>query len=284
MEHLYSGDRVELFRISPRILFRKGDLHGRLQCNSYFIESADGVCIVDPASMEASGEMREEISSFTGKPLRYVFMTHNHLDHAAGLAGFITEAPTVFCSHRCAEDVRRSVDGRLNVVGVDGTASLHLNGATVELEDLRENAHSPWDMLVHIAEDRAVCTGDLVAEFCNLYFHAAVPERWIAILRKLSNGRDDVVLPGHGEPCGREMFGETANFIGHLLDCAGRLMDVNYPPEEALKADAPALNRIVGEFLAGNSADAETISRGGGGDAHRLLFMMLRNLLGRRFY
>jgi glyoxylase-like metal-dependent hydrolase (beta-lactamase superfamily II) len=234
--------------------------------------------------MEAVAEMREEVDKLIEKPISFIFLTHNHLDHAAGISGFSNDAVTVFCSHKCVDDVRNTMRGQAAVIGVRDKVDICLNGLKIELEALNENAHSPWDMLVRIPQERAVCTGDLVVAFEYLYFHMATPERWAAKLREYAKGADEIILPGHGDVFSRDVFTELADFITVLVDIANENMMREYPEGEALKADTESIERLTQEILSGGGAVAEIIKNKAKGDAQRVLFMVLRNLLWRRFY
>jgi glyoxylase-like metal-dependent hydrolase (beta-lactamase superfamily II) len=284
MKHVYSGNRVEIYQLSPKLYFREGDLHGRLQCNSFFIVGKSSVCVVDPPSMEAAAEIRGEVAQLIGKPIQFILITHNHLDHAAGLPDFLKDPVVIFCSYKCVEELSGGQENvRAAFVGVRGSLTLHLEGLLVELEALDESAHSPCDMLVRIPEENAVCTGDLAVTFEDLYFHTAVPERWAAKLREYSKGADEILLPGHGGVYSRDMFSETADFIDLLIRSANEIIAARYPNRgDALKADAEGMERAARDFLSGGSAEAAVILDKAKNDAQRVVFMMLRNFLSRR--
>ncbi|MDR0839146.1 MAG: MBL fold metallo-hydrolase, partial [Oscillospiraceae bacterium] len=212
MESVYKGNLVEIFKISPRLYFRRGNLLERMQCNSYYVVGDSGVGVVDVATPESAREMLEEIELLFKKPLRYIFITHNHEDHSSGLPEYVNLPVTIFCSHKCAYDIAK-LGGSAAIVGVHGPLMFLLDGYRVDLRALDDIAHSPWDMLVRIPEERAVCTGDLVVEYQTLFFHYANPERWIANLRELARGSDEFVLPGHGGVYPAAYISDVADFL-----------------------------------------------------------------------
>ncbi|MDR0916045.1 MAG: MBL fold metallo-hydrolase [Oscillospiraceae bacterium] len=281
MELVYTGNMVEIFKLSQRLYFRRANLPLRQQGNSVFIVGESGVAIVDPSTVEAAEEMLAEIALLFGKPLRYVFLTHNHPDHAEGLPVFFKLPVTVFCSHKCAEEIGRINDGAAAIAGVRGSLSFLLDGYRVELVALDDAAHSPWDMLVRLPEERAVCTGDLVVEFESLFFHYANPERWVANLRELALGRDEYVLPGHGGVYPATMITDVADFLETLIfaarECIDRFMPV-LGPFTARDPDYATLDRYVAEYLAEDTPTTRELREKARGDAQRELRMMVRCL------
>ncbi|MDR0916886.1 MAG: MBL fold metallo-hydrolase, partial [Oscillospiraceae bacterium] len=133
MELVYTGNMVEIFKISPRLYFRRANLLIRHQCNSYFLVGDSGVGVVDPSTTEAAEEILAEIALLFNKPLRYVFLTHNHTDHAEGVSVWFKLPVTIFCSHKCAADVGAINDGVAAVAGVRGSLTFLLDGCRVEL-------------------------------------------------------------------------------------------------------------------------------------------------------
>jgi glyoxylase-like metal-dependent hydrolase (beta-lactamase superfamily II) len=162
MDCVYTGNMVEIYRVSPRVYFRKATLD-RGQCNSAFFVGDDGVCIVDPSTHEAAAEMLEEIELLFHKPLRAVFLTHDHADHVVGMPVYLEKPITIYCSHRCAQTLVPASSPAI-VVGVRGRVHFHMNGLQAELFTMEDTLHSPWDMLVRFPEEGVLCTGDLVVE------------------------------------------------------------------------------------------------------------------------
>ena len=51
---------------------------------SMFVLTGEGVLVIEPVSSQHSMLMVEEITSITTEPIKYVFYSHNHWDHASG--------------------------------------------------------------------------------------------------------------------------------------------------------------------------------------------------------
>jgi glyoxylase-like metal-dependent hydrolase (beta-lactamase superfamily II) len=280
MESVYTGNSVEIFEVSPKLYFRRGDLMGRGQCNCYIFVTENGVGIVDPSTPEAAQEMLQEIELLFKKPLRYVFLTHNHSDHSDGLPVFLNLPVTIFCSHKCEKDVSRINTGPAAVVGIKGSLSMTLGGYRVEVTALDDVTHSPWDIVVRFPEESAICTGDLVVEFETLYFQNSNPERWAASLRELANGRDKYVLPGHGGVYPASMITDVADHLELLIEAAHECIDRSMPLRGLFVARDPDYDTLDGyaaDYIALGGEKAQKIIARAGGDAQRQIRMVTRN-------
>ncbi len=72
-------------KITDGVWFREGDLKNLGHCNNIIIEMKDYLIVVDanfPSGARAAMADAKKVSS---KPVKYVFDTHHHGDHAAGV-------------------------------------------------------------------------------------------------------------------------------------------------------------------------------------------------------
>ncbi len=245
MEKVYEKNVVEIFKISSNLYLRKSDYNRRGQCNSAFIVWDDGVCIVDPSTMEAAQEMLDEIALLIKKPIRSVILTHNHGDHVEGMPMFYPMPINIYCSHRCERELAANNTGPAVVAGVRGSLDLQFGTVKVELRPIEEVTHSPTDMLVRLPDEGVVCTGDFAGDNRILYFSEAHPQNWIANLYQLARGSDKYILPGHGDLYPATKILETAQHLALLreaaIECIDRylgmqngLTDVNYDTLDTL--------------------------------------------------
>src|SRR5215472_17209308 len=69
-------------QIAPGVWFREGDIKNQGHCNDVIIEMKDYLIVVDanfPSGARAALADAKRVSS---KPVKYVFDTHHHGDHA----------------------------------------------------------------------------------------------------------------------------------------------------------------------------------------------------------
>src|SRR5262245_54098055 len=87
-------------RVADGIYFRRGadaDASAANEggiANVGFVEGRDAVAIFDPGGSFIDGQrLRQAVRMRTGKPIRYVILSHGHPDHVFGAAGFAHDSP-----------------------------------------------------------------------------------------------------------------------------------------------------------------------------------------------
>lgn len=288
MKLIHKHNLVEVYEISPRLYFRKGDLYTRKQCNCAYIVGPTTVTAVDIPTLEAADEMLEESRALFGKPIRQIIITHNHGDHARGLPRFRSEPVTVFCSHRYLEELAVMLEGGpAHLCGIQREANLMLEGIPVTLFTFEDTAHSRGDLFVYLPEEGYLCTGDTVGSPADLYFQDADPPRWIYNIGTLKRWGARQILPGHGGIYSPSIIDSTAEHLRNLIQAAQGCLNplppvvIDGAERESVAAHAganlPSLDTIAGEMLAsGSPLAAAIIEQAGEEQALRQLRMMLR--------
>src|SRR6202050_3513881 len=70
--------------IAPGVWFREGDLVNQDHCNNVIIEMKDYLIVVDANFPSGARLALEDAKKVSPKPVKYVFDTHHHGDHAYG--------------------------------------------------------------------------------------------------------------------------------------------------------------------------------------------------------
>lgn len=288
MKSIYKHNLVEVFEISPRLYFRRGDLDTRKQCNCAYIVGQTAVTAVDIPTMEAAEEMLDEAKTLFGKPIRKIIITHNHGDHARGLPRFRSEPVTVFCSHRYQEELAVVLEGGpAHLCGIHGQADLLLEEIPVTLFTFEDTAHSRGDLFVFLPDEGFLCTGDTVGDPAYLYFQDADPQRWVYNIGTLKRWGARQILPGHGGIYPLSIIDSTVEHLENLIRAAQECLDP-LPPvildgsdRAGIAACAgdnlPSVDTIAGEMLTSGSPLATAIVKQAGEEqARRELRMMLR--------
>lgn len=170
--------------------------------NCGLVVGTDAALLVDAGSSLAQGELlRQSISVVTDVPLRHVVVTHDHWDHAYGLAAF-ADIETI--GH---ESLIRSLPSDGTQRAVPSTtilimAARDLGGVHVEIAHFGAG-HTQGDLAVLVPGPRVLFTGDLVEVGAPPQVDETTSmKNWsVAMEALLTLCRDDtVVVPGHGEP------------------------------------------------------------------------------------
>jgi glyoxylase-like metal-dependent hydrolase (beta-lactamase superfamily II) len=208
--------------------------------------------VVDTRSTLVQGrELLEDLRQLTRLPW-VVVNTHAHFDHAFGNAAFL---PCSIWAHEgCAEALRihgpaqrenvlrwvPDLTAELNATPIEPpnrtfveAANLDLGGTVVELRHLGRG-HTSHDIIVRVDDEGIVFAGDLVEQGAPPGFEDSYLLEWPATLGLVLDLIDGVVIPGHGEPVGREFVEGQLAEIAFLAETARRtwpeLLAAGYEP------------------------------------------------------
>ncbi|MFC8799028.1 MBL fold metallo-hydrolase [Promicromonospora sp. NPDC057138] len=191
------------------------------------VVGGESCLVVDTGGDAGQGaELAAAVREVTPLPWQVV-LTHSHFDHSFGTEAF---APCAVWAHRrCHADLvatgeqqrekwarsyrergEGEVGDRVAAVRlvlpdhlVDDGAELDLGGRRVHLRHFGP-AHSDHDLVVHVPDAGAVFAGDLVEHGAPPQFGDAFPQSWPAALDGILALDAPIVLPGHGDPVGRD--------------------------------------------------------------------------------
>jgi glyoxylase-like metal-dependent hydrolase (beta-lactamase superfamily II) len=204
------------------------------------IVGRERVLVIDTrSSIVQARELIEDLRQLTRLPW-VVVNTHVHFDHAFGNAAF---RPCEIWAHEgCAEALRTNGPAQRENVGrwvpdllaelartpldppdrtfVDATA-LDLGARIAELRHLGRG-HTDHDVIVRVPDTGLVFAGDLVEHGAPPGFEDSYPLDWPATLGLLLDLTDGVVVPGHGEPVGRDYVEAQLTEVAYLAETARR--------------------------------------------------------------
>jgi cyclase len=238
-------------QIVPGVWFREGEIQDQGHCNNIIIEMKDYLIVVDanfPSGAKAAISDAKKVSS---KPIKYVFDTHHHGDHAYGNPVWTQMGATTLAYKGVVEEMKRYEPAGWQGAAKSRKDVAELNLATAEppkqtfdkspfvLTDGNRRvefhffgwAHTRGDGFVYLPKEKILCTGDAVVNGAYNFTGHANLTNWpktVARARKL-----DVVhvLPGHGVPAGPELLDGQMKFFNDLRSAvssqisAGRGLD-----------------------------------------------------------
>ncbi|HEY98217.1 MAG TPA: MBL fold metallo-hydrolase [Dehalococcoidia bacterium] len=215
------------------------------RCNNSYVVTKDGVVVIDTPMVPANAKkMAEEAAKFG--TVRYIINGEPHTDHVAGNCYYGGTVVSHEGTRRMMqeadvaafkEQLQRLAPGglpvdndfhyRLPEITFSDTLTLYLGDHTFRLIHLP--GHTPYNIAVYVPEERAVFTSDNVNLGMPIFFNA-VPDKWLDSLKRLEELDVDIVVPGHGEVCGKEAFSQMSiklkDWVNAVSDAISRGLNV----------------------------------------------------------
>jgi cyclase len=280
-------------QIVPGVWFREGDLKDLGHCNNIIIEMKDYLIVVDANFPSGARLAMEAAKKVSNKPVKYVFDTHHHGDHAYGNPVWTQAGATTLAYKGVTEEMKRYEPKRWLASAKERKDVAELNLPTAEppkqtfdkspfiLKDgTREVrfyffgwAHTRGDGFVYLPKEKVLCTGDAVANGPYNYTADAYVGNWPKVVRSAAKLDIQHVLPGHGAPGGTEVLNGQAQFMTELHSAVQAAIKSGKKLDDIVKKDGTKLvsttiqlpdgvKNWVGEGLADQVRDAyEEISQ-----------------------
>lgn len=274
-------------QIAPGVWFREGDLKNLGHCNNIIIEMKDYLIVVDanfPSGARLAMEAAKKVSS---KPVKYVFDTHHHGDHAYGNPVWTQAGATTLAYKGVTEEMNRYEPKRWLQTAKQrkDVADLHLPDAErpkktfatspfILKDETREVqfhffgwAHTRGDGFVYLPKEKIICTGDAVANGPYNYTADGNIGNWPKVIQAAEKLDVVHVLPGHGGPGGKDVLAGEERFMIELykavkagVDQGKKLQDLvkmegDKPVSASLQLPADVQN-WVGDSLPAQVRDA----------------------------
>src|SRR5436190_5258749 len=222
--------------IAPGVWFREGEIKDKGHCNNIWIEMKDYVIVVDANFPSGAQACLLDIKKTTQRPVKYVFDTHHHGDHAYGNPVWTRLGATTLAHVGVADEMKRYEPQRWQETARTrkDVADLNLNapepprqtfsGDTFVLDDGTRKvefhffgwAHTRGDGFVYLPKERVICTGDALVNGPHNFTGQGNIQNWSNVLRAAQKLKIDYVLPGHGAPGGKELFDGQILFFTEL--------------------------------------------------------------------
>jgi glyoxylase-like metal-dependent hydrolase (beta-lactamase superfamily II) len=230
------GKLETIERILPGVWFRQGDLEHKGHSNNIVIEMRDYLVVVDANYPSGAKALMADLKRVSSKPVRYVFDTHHHGDHAYANALW-TRAGAITIAHRAVdEEMRRHEPARwmadaarrpdVAEVGLPtaeppqltfGDRGFALDDGTRRIEFHHfGTAHTRGDGFVYLPKEQVLCTGDAVVNGPHNGFGDGSAENWPNVVRRARQLKVKHVLPAHGPAGGPEILEGEERFLTEI--------------------------------------------------------------------
>src|SRR4051794_13426381 len=188
--------------IAPGVWFREGDM-SLGHCNNIIIEMKDYLVVVDANFPSGARATLADCKRISDKPVKYVFDTHHHGDHAYGNAIWTAQGATTLAYAGVSEELARFEPKRwvetaksrpdvaeMKQAGPETPKQTFSKGPFVLKDGTREIRfqHFGWgptrgDGFVFLPKEKILCTGDAVVNGPHNYTADANLANWPKVVR-----------------------------------------------------------------------------------------------------
>jgi glyoxylase-like metal-dependent hydrolase (beta-lactamase superfamily II) len=168
------------------VFFVSGGSH-----NSLIVEQPDHLIVVEPALYESLSQavIAQIKSRFPTKPIRYVIVSHFHVDHGGGVRAYAAEGATVVMGeasrahfqailaapHTVFPDALQNNPRVVEVLAVPATAGLPLSGGAVVVYPVADQTHAADMVVPFIPAEGLVFVSDLFSPATATVTAAEIP-------------------------------------------------------------------------------------------------------------
>lgn len=245
----FSPTETKIHELAPGVYFRKVLNEPEfIGCNQGWVVFKDFVLVIDANFPNQAEEVIKEIRKTTDKPIRYVFDTHYHGDHADGNAVYTKLGAVAIASENSRElfdtkgiaGFQKSQKEKPDEYGpleydkpsLYFPKKLVLDDGTMRVELIHfGHAHTAGDAIAWLPKHGIAFTGDAIVNGAFNYTGDSNTESWIGVLTEVEKLPIKKLAPGHGEPSDKSLiktqkryFVELREIIQNAID-AGRTLD-----------------------------------------------------------
>jgi phosphoglycerate dehydrogenase-like enzyme/glyoxylase-like metal-dependent hydrolase (beta-lactamase superfamily II) len=250
----------EVKEIAPGVFFRYSSISATDKSvpfggsNNIWVVFEDFVVVIDANFPKEAGDVLEAVRKTTDKPVRYVFDTHHHGDHAFGNDVFAKAGASVIAQANCARILRtdgarefaaegRKAGGRKDVAAGKFKAAdvvfddrLVLEDGTQQVEFLHfGHGHTAGDAVAYLPRHKILCTGDACVNGAFNYMGQGDSASWIRALERMQQLDVDLICPGHGPLADKDLLDKQKRYFQDLRRLVQKGIDEKQGVEDIVK-------------------------------------------------
>jgi glyoxylase-like metal-dependent hydrolase (beta-lactamase superfamily II) len=247
---LAAPNEVLIIELATGVYFRKAQTSPVFTgCNQGWVEFRDFVLVIDANFPGQVKEIVKEIRARTDKPIRFVFDTHYHGDHADGNMRYTELGATPIANERskalfeskgragfeqALRDRKDEYDGLIYAEpALYFGDKLVIDDGTQRVELLYfGHAHTLGDAVAWLPQHGILFTGDACVNGAFNYTGDSNTEGWIAVLAALQELPCTTVAPGHGELSDNSLLEKQKSYFVQLRSEVKKGIDKGYVLDE----------------------------------------------------
>jgi glyoxylase-like metal-dependent hydrolase (beta-lactamase superfamily II) len=248
-------------QVVPGVWFLEGDLKNLGHCNNIIIEMKDYLIVVDANFPSGARLAMESAKKVSNKPVKYVFDTHHHGDHAYGNPVWTQAGATTLAYKGVVDEMKRYEPkrwldtakerkdvGELNLPTAEPPKQTFDKSPFVLKDDTREVrfhyfgwAHTRGDGFVYLPKEKLLCTGDAATNGPYNYTADANIANWPKVIAAAQKLDVQHVLPGHGGLGGKEILDGQGRFMAELHKAVQAAVKQGKKLDDIVKRDGEKL-------------------------------------------
>ncbi len=244
-------------QVAPGVWVRLGDRTRNQPANAGWVIFKDYVLVVDANFPWGAKEILPEIRKTSNKPIRFVFNTHYHGDHAFGGNIFTDEGAQIVCSSDCAAESKTKGQADWDRDRATGDYSLKAYklahptisfGNSMAFDDgehrveliLMGPGHSKGDAVAWLPKEKILFTGDLCVNWGtgnNAADADADHDNWLRALDRMAALAPSIVVVGHGTLGGLSDLRAQHTYMADMIDTVRRGIAAGKSEDEIAQTD-----------------------------------------------
>ena len=239
----FSPTETTVSELAPGVFFRQTQWQPEfIGCNQGWVVFNDFVLVIDANFPNQADEVIKLIRETTDKPIRFVFDTHYHGDHADGNQTYTKIGATVISSENSkllfetkgisgfkkSQDDKPAEYGRLDYQqpSIYFPHRMVIDDGTQRVELLHlGHAHTAGDAVAWLPKHGILMTGDACVNGAFNYTGDGNTASWIQVLTELLKLPVKQIVPGHGLLAGKELLETQRRYFVELREAIQTAID-----------------------------------------------------------
>jgi glyoxylase-like metal-dependent hydrolase (beta-lactamase superfamily II) len=263
----HSVDVNQVEKVAENVYFHEGDIAGKGHCNNGWIVFDDFVLVIDANFPSGAQEILPKIKAITDKPIRFVFDTHHHGDHAYGNHFWVENGVTPVAYTGVIDEMKKYETGfyggapgrwestamnrpdvkasRLHPPTVVFPKDLVFDDGKMRVELVYLGiAHTKGDAYAWLPKQKILFTGDVCVNGPYNYMGDGDSEQWIKTLAEAKKLGVEIICPAHGPRSVDSLLVDQRQYFVTLRDTVGKAIKPN-ASADAIKQATPMIQQQI---------------------------------------
>ena len=243
--------------IAPGVWVRLGDRTRNQPANAGWVIFKDYILVIDANFPWGAKEILPEIKKTSSKPIRFVFNTHYHGDHAYGGSVFTDQGAQIVCSADCAAESvtkgqagwdKNTATGEFSLKPYKLAHPTITFGNSMAFDDgehrvemqLMGPGHSKGDSVAWLPKEKILFTGDMCVNWAfgnNAADADADHDHWLRALDRMAALAPSIVVVGHGTLGGMADLRAQHSYMADMVDTVRRGIAAGKSEDEVAQTD-----------------------------------------------